>query len=997
MTHGRERTGSARSLTLAAVGIAGAAVLVALVLVLGRTPARSTPINMTAQGTIPPDIKDVPATQTSRGVTQVGAGKGMYVQVADRNDPGRVAGELIAESSEPLESRRYLLTRPRAWAYLADGRTLYAEADSGRAFIPDTGAGSRPEEGTLKGNVIVRLFPAMDRRPDPAKDAPELTVTTQSLAFNGTLGELRFDEAVDFLGERFTFRGRGIVVLFNEARRQLELLRVEEPLSPLTILAAARNHDIAPPPSPAKTNTGAGPQSVTASTVPARTPIQTTYRLVAQRDIHLTHGARELWSDRAEAWIRLYDNKLREGALGAAHRTHPRFAPDFRSIGGVVAALALATNQPEINQVSSRDEPVMIRWSGPLEIRPTPSDTTELASNDVFARFVGDDAGRTRIADSAGKAHAHARLFEYGATRREASLIEVAPALARVTLTDRGYATSSRFDVNMGSGEVRVPDAGRLLATAADAESPERSVAWTREASFMFDTDSDMMSSRLREARMVGGVVATDSRASLGGDSLSAAFVSDDADSPRLSFLKIIGDAVARDGRDGSMAADTIGITFAKGQGEDPEPTQIDAHGHIHASRPGTTLEADTLSASLARDDSGNISPTTILATGSVRYEGDDAVVANTSRLEADVRAQTASLLGEGSSVARGQTSVTGAIIRLAQSTGQLEVQGPGRFAHASPNADTGDELATAQWTRSMRFDDQAGTVRCEGDVTALWARGVLERHTMGGQSVAIDLQPKAATSPDDTGLPRDTLTPQQRDVRLVTISGDAAPGWLELRRYAPDDHTPPRVERELRLTGPLITGDVATGVISVDGEGTCRLLDLRAQGEGDDDASRAGPMGGTLRGAARFTWMSGMRYERREGTLTMRDRVTLTHVRLDENFRTELDCDLLVARVRESTNTTPPTPLSDDFRGELTSATATGNVWMRSNAKEVTAASLEYDALRRIADARANAGGTIVYLDPASGSPVEAERAIWDLGADRVELRGVRTIVSPR
>ncbi|NUQ68615.1 MAG: hypothetical protein HUU18_10090 [Phycisphaerales bacterium] len=992
MTHGRERRGSVRTLTLAAIGVACAAALVALVMFLGRTPARIAPLTGAEQGTIPPDIKDVPTTQTSRGVTQLGSGKGMYVQVADRNDPGRVAGELVAETSEPLEARRYLLTRPRAWAFLGDGRTLYAEADSGRAFIPDTGPGSRPEEGTLKGNVVIKLFPAMDRRPEPATDTPELTVTTQSMVFNGTLGELRFDEPVDFTGERFSFRGRGIVVLFNEARQQLELLRIDEPLSPLTILPGSR---VKSSPTPASPPGGVStpPQAPVAS-APARTPVETAYRLVAQREVHLMQGAREIWSDRLDAWVRLQDNKLNDGVLGAAPASWPSIAPEFRSVRGVVSAMAIAAFQPDSSRFVASDEPVVITWTGPLEVRPSAIDAPELAANDVFVRLVGDEAGQTRIADRASKAEGAGRTLEYGATRREASLIETSPALARFAITDRGHAASERFDVNLGSGEVRVPGAGTLVAATSKPESPERTLAWTREASFLFDTESNTMTSRLREARMTGEVIATDSVASIAGESLSATFVSDESDSPRLSFLKVIGRALARDGRDGSMAADTIGITFAPGE-SDPQPTHVEAHGNVLASRPDTTLESETLSATIARDDKDNLSPTTILATGFVRYTGPDGVVASTQRLEADARARTACLRGEDSTVARGSTSVTGNVITLNEEGGLLDVDGPGRFAHAAKTTTGEPEQATATWTRAMRFDDRAGTIRCDGNVAALWTRGSLERHTMGGDHVAMDLAPAEGDGASPDAQPAAT---NDREIRTVAIRGDATPGWFELRQYAPQQGgNAPSVERELRLTGPVITGDAAAGTIEVDGEGSCRLLDLRAESPRVDEASPAGPVGGSLRGAARFTWKTSMRYERSAGTITMRDRVTLTHVRLDENFRTELDCDLLVARIRESNAAPHESSLGSDFRGELVSASATGNVWMRSNAKEVTAASLEYDAVKRLADARAPAGGTVIYLDPATGSPVEAERAIWNLSADRVELRGVRTIVSPR
>ena len=117
---------------------------------------------------------------------------------------------------------------PRVWSFLKDGRTIYVEADSGQALIPDL-TGSRPEDGAIQGHVVARIFePSADgSRPDPARSKASFTLTSNELKFDLRAGEFRFPGTVKVTSDQVDFEGRDVLILVDEASQHLDLLRVE--------------------------------------------------------------------------------------------------------------------------------------------------------------------------------------------------------------------------------------------------------------------------------------------------------------------------------------------------------------------------------------------------------------------------------------------------------------------------------------------------------------------------------------------------------------------------------------------------------------------------------------------------------------------------------------------------------------------------------------------------------------------------------------------------
>lgn len=1020
------RRGGARIAGIIGAGIAGAVLVTGVILVVARSPGHADS-EVQEMGTRPPDIRELPAGK-SDGTTGLGGGKEIYIQFADRNDPGRVAGEIRAATSEPLEGKRYELTRPRAWRFLKDGRSVYIEGDSGRAYIPDTGPGSRPEEGTLRGHVVIKIFPAGATRPDPARDKPEVTATTNSLHFNGTLGELHFDEPLDLVGERFTFKGEGVTVLFNEVQQRLELVRCEKALAPFVWLPPPPADAAMPVVKPAAFHPR---REEPASLRKPAPPVESYYHLRCNERVVVEQGGRTIHSDRLDGWARLFDNRLREGAIAsdparAPQRVSKLCLPAARP-GEVLAALALAAVQPPQGALLAGAEPLSVMWEGPAEIRPLNESAAELAADDAFVRFSSAAADATTFADKDGTLSGKGRLIDYGATQREAALIGTPESRAVITLKGSGYAVAERFNLSLNTGEASVPGGGAVYALSKDRQAPpetppSRGVTWSRDATFRFALGEDgQMTSRISEARLYGDANARDADASLSGESMIAGFAPGEDNSARLSNVNVIGRAHADDAKGGTLDSDKLAIDFAAPEPGDPSrdaaPTHLLALGNVVASRDQSTLKAESLNADLHAADGHHTGVTRVLAEHSVVYSDTDGTAASADRLEADPIKKTAVLTGIPARVAHADTTVSGGTILLLQDSRKLEVPGEGEFQHHATGDDGSPEVATARWAKGMTYDDPTGLVVANGGVEAVLTRGELERHTMSGERVEIAVEPAkqggGKTRPDASregvvpGLAPPGAKGESRRLLSVRVYADEAappesrsPALVTLQRFMPplEGQPGPRLERELRLSGSSIFADNAASTIDVPNAGTCRVLDMREE-TGEPKSSLLPTSTTTPRGGARFTWQQSMHFERPSGTLNMTGAVSLAHVRLADNAKTELECDELTARVREKPpGANEPAPASpEDLHAELLSALAKGSVWMRSNGKEMTAQVLDYDAEHGLADATAPGGGTVTYFDPATGSPIEATRVHWDLIKDRVEISGIKPVVAPR
>lgn len=119
---------------------------------------------------------------------------------------------------------------------------------------------------------------------------------------------------------------------------------------------------------------------------------------------------------------------------------------------------------------------------------------------------------------------------------------------------------------------------------------------------------------------------------------------------------------------------------------------------------------------------------------------------------------------------------------------------------------------------------------------------------------------------------------------------------------------------------------------------------------------------------------------------------VRMSHRRLADSLRTDLEAESMTARIRNAS-----ADGAGDLSGELEYATAIGKVWVRSGRHELTGHRLEYDALAGTAEAFADEGGVVTVVETGRTSPITARRIFWNLVTDRIEVRDPGPARAPR
>lgn len=371
------RGAAARSVATFISGVFAAAVVATVVFFVVR-PSGAPAASPAAQP--PSEIADLlePGTQS---------GKGMTIQIADKQDPTRLAAEVLAARYDPDGPMHRKVEEPRAWLFGEDGSSWYIEADRGRFFIPE--GTETPSEGYLEGNVRARRYePVPDGRPEPGVSEASLTATTdEPLRFNLEMLHFETEGRLEITSEELEFAGRGAYVVLNEQRETISALRVDrgerlvftpasaeaqtepvgqageagemggtapmreaeaDPASPesestRTTRAKSRTAEPAVGPDVPSTEGTAiadsQPQTPVPAPVPAADPKIDVYEIVFEDRVELVAGTRSVSSDLLTVWVRLVNNKIPERSGGAG------VVPGLTGAGGAadaLAALALA-------------------------------------------------------------------------------------------------------------------------------------------------------------------------------------------------------------------------------------------------------------------------------------------------------------------------------------------------------------------------------------------------------------------------------------------------------------------------------------------------------------------------------------------------------------------------------------------------------------------------------------------------------------------------------
>jgi lipopolysaccharide export system protein LptA len=921
------------------------------------------------------------------------SGRGMIIQIMDKQDPTRLASEVLAERFDPDGPSHRLVEKPRAWLFGRDGSAWHIEADNGRFFIPE--GEQSPREGFLRGDVRARRYdPTPGRRPNPDTDTPTLTATTdQPLHFNLDLLQFETEGRLVVLSDQIEFTGRGVFVVLNEQRESISWLRVDRGERLVYTPAPTQDQAITARPAPHPPARNGLPAILPVAFQPAAPqtilPKIDHYRIIFKDRVRATHGPRIVRSDSLTIWTRLVDNKIpeRQAPASAALPMHALPAALARSAPALPASppageLADEPDSPSppepVTPPAEPSIPLVLTWEGPMEIAPLAELPAELTMGDDLALRFEVAEGHVEFEDSAQNARGRALAAAYFAGRERVELSGSAGSI-ELSSPDSGRITGvNTLYIELAAGVVTAPTPGELLARhdpdAADQTPPQR-IAWRESASFAFALEEGRMTDRIERAGFAGEVRAVNRDASLTGDQLDALFDADPGGSPRLVQLNARR-ARADDGRGGLIAADRLEAHFTRGtHGEEIDPTRVILTGDASARRTGReTISADHIDAALARDDAGEIIVVEAEAEGAVRFSDGAGVEGRGDTLWTDAIDQLATITGEDGRVSRLGSAITGGHIEMDAKSRRISVAGPGSFVHADP--DEPARTIHATWTERMRFDDRAGRVECEGGTSTESVAPDGTRDTVLAERLEIELDPFDESTASDA---------QQRLRRAVALGGPEAPAIVESRRPgAGASAEAPRFDEILRLEGGRIHLAARENRLEVPGPGKLFILDRRPESAPREGATLTQ---GGQRGTTLFTWNGSLAYDRALADAVFLETVRVAHKPLGQADLTELFADRLIARF---------TALEGET-GDLRWAEALGDAVLRiESRREIAADRLLYHAERGLVEAVAPENGRVEVTDLARGTTSGSRAIRWDLVRDTIEIINPASVVSP-
>lgn len=500
----RNPTGLLLALAFALIG----AGVVLFVFISGkpRTPGSAIPGDVARMGELPSVVGE------ASDIVAVGGTRDARFQVPDKNDPSRVAVELVFAKLDPLGSGVYQAAEPRAWVYMKDGRTVFIRSDTGR--IRRSPTATAPESGEFSGNGLVLVFPPRapgdDRPIDPLNDTPGMVMRFVAATFDTVLLEVSSQDEWTAESEQMWATGKGFVVRGNQVLERLEFAKINSNgqiryHSRPKAVEVASDATFAGPPEPpelrpkgkharqhpAETPTGpdsggefafVGPPE---PPKPAPTPKEDLYLAEFRDNVTLVQTERKLTADMLSVWTRFLDNKLPDDAIGgtadgpvaslpASGRARDPGAPAVVSVPmplpARLAALALTQTHPIRTLFTKSDTDIVLNWSGVMVARPIKDGRTppELASgNHVHARFTAERPGgaaRVVLTDLDTGAVGICSALDYAATTQDLTLSR-GPSSERVDLTvpGAGRFVVPRVTVNLASGVGHIDGAGALL------------------------------------------------------------------------------------------------------------------------------------------------------------------------------------------------------------------------------------------------------------------------------------------------------------------------------------------------------------------------------------------------------------------------------------------------------------------------------------------------------------------------------------------------------
>jgi len=308
----------------------------------------------------------------------------------------------------------------------------------------------------------------------------------------------------------------------------------------------------------------------------------------------------------------------------------------------------------------------------------------------------------------------------------------------------------------------------------------------------------------------------------------------------------------------------------------------------------------------------------------------------------------------------------------------------------ATPDADlTGWQAFRVRATESADFNSDSGAIDMAGSVFAESAAGRLERNTVFAARVRIEmLEIERKANSGSRGVSREVI-------RAVATGRAETPAKLQSFRFF--DETQRTPERGVYVESPVIDVNRLTEQMLAIGAGKMLLTDAKA----DPNAATTGDAPGATipfsgRGMTSFEWRDRMTVDGDSSTITLNDGVVMRHKPLGQDEVIHLQAVKLVATFARRSDMKSWEMESIDQPFQLTTATATGQVFVDGGGRKVTAGKMEYSELTRTATIEADPGEFVTIESAETVAPVQAQRLIWNLFDNTVRIEGAAPVVNP-
>jgi hypothetical protein len=988
-----------------------------------------------------PTKANVSAVRTSRGTpttTQqslhgIGGGENPWVK---RFENGELTSQFRSLRWTPKGGEVVEVTKPEAQFFSGDGtQMLVVEGVSGEVIVPGGAAAAQsggsgpqqqgfspPSRGQLR-DVKISMFQPADAA------TPTLVATMPNAAFDNDTFRISTEAYTDETGKRveadqvpvrvdgqdYDFRGRGLVIRWNQRDRRLQLLEVahgesltvknvdalskppqarlqtremlasNDPFDAVLLAAATTPKHAAAPKKPAPRK---APVTTTAATTRAVAP--TVYRATFEDAVKVFEADKQVASaDRLEIDLLQKESDEHAASSSSSSTTQPATRSSRR--GRRADDSTRPATSPAVQG------PVTVKWTGklrvvPLEEPPDPS----LVAGKAIVRMTGAPVD---VAHTDMKARCGVLAFNTADGSASLRANEIVP-IVELTTDDGSKVTTPSVTYATAGDKTRVATlVGKSTATlTSKGQKDPLTLNWSRDGVLYF-VDLEGGTSAMERADFSGDVHIVHPSLDMTSQSLGLRFdptalaKADAAKQvdPSDSLREIvagggvnarISEAGAEDRR---IASQDLRVELNRSPAGETYARLIQAKGGVRTNQGKDTLEAGQFTAELApaatqptnatvdASDTkpakpqqpfggGNTRLVSLVASEQVKLSTQDGSNAAADVLRVEEKDGHPIYVLEGKPVAtvtQDKTVITGPTIRFAPGAQVADIAGAGTMTGTLP--DDPKETFDVAWAGGASVSGAQNLIDVTRGVTIKSKQSDGTINTATSDRLQATLEPTTkpvATAPAKSKQAGEMEFLKGKEVTRTTLFADAGKRVeVKSELFGPDG----ALLRGMNLYAPVITTNRATGRLDIPVAGEMLYQDHRPPEQAGDEA-KDGPTIGSGRGQTAFGWTKSLAYDDGSKTVTLTGDAHVVHhpdpatlaaggAPAKDAQPFELWSDVLTAQLERD----PTAPAAE--------TPPQGQIGARMRLKLVTA-----DGHVRVESARLNVDGSRLTYDPVAG-----------------------------